>query len=79
VYSSSNAVRILNETIAKTPPSELRKMNRAKLAKLDIDANVSDLFINNSYLSPRQQTYIVGALEAMSEAADREVALMVAL
>jgi hypothetical protein len=79
VYSSSNAVRILNETIAKSPPSELRKMNREKLAKLNVDVNVSDLFINNSYFSPRQQTYIVGAVEAMSEASNREVALMVAL
>ena len=46
---------------------------------MNIDRNLSDLFINNSHLSPRQQTYIVAALEAMAEAANREVALMVAL
>jgi hypothetical protein len=79
VYSSSNAVRLLNEAIAMTPPSELKKQNREKLAKMKIDPNLSDLFINNPHFSPRQQTYIVAALEAMSEAAHREVALMVGL
>ncbi len=79
VYSSSNVVRLLNELIALTPPVELKKQNRQKLAKMKIDPNLSDLFINNTHLSPRQQTYIVAALEAMPEAANREVALMVAL
>jgi hypothetical protein len=79
IYSSSNVVRLLNEAIALTPPSELKKQNRAKLAQMKIDPNLSDLFINNPHLSPRQQTYIVAALEAMSEADNREVALMVAL
>ena len=79
VYSSSNAVRLLNDAIAMTPPSELKKQNRKKLAKMKIDLNLTDLFIKNPNLSPRQQTYIVAAMEAMSEAAHREVALMVAL
>ncbi len=79
VYSSSNVVRLLNDAIAMTPPSELKKQNRAKLIKMNIDENLSDLFINNPNLSPRQQTYIVAAMEAMKEAAHREVALMVAL
>ena len=75
----SNAVRLLNDAIAMTPPSELKKQNRKKLAKMKIDLNLTDLFIKNPNLSPRQQTYIVAAMEAMSEAAHREVALMVAL
>ncbi len=79
VYSSSNVARLLNEAIAMTPPSELKKQNREKLAKMQIDPNLSDLFINNLYLSPRQQTYIVAALELMSDTANREVVLMVAL
>jgi len=79
VYSSSNVVRLLNEAIALTPPAELKKQNREKLVKMKIDPNLSDLFINNTHLSPRQQTYIVAALEAMPEAANREAALMVAL
>ncbi len=79
VYSSSNAVRLLNEAIALTPPSELKKQNREKLAKMKIDPDLTSLFINNPNFSPRQQTYIVAAMEAMSEAVHREVALMVAL
>lgn len=79
VYSSSNVVRLLNDAIAMTPPSELKKQNREKLAMLKMDMNLTDLFINNPHLSPRQQTYIVAALELMSEASRREVALMVAL
>jgi hypothetical protein len=79
VYSSSNAVRLLNDAIALTPPSELKKQNREKLSKLKIDPDLTSLFINNTNFSPRQQTYIVAAMEALSEAKNREVALMVAL
>jgi hypothetical protein len=79
VYSSSNVVRLLNEAIALTPPAELKRQNREKLEKMGMDPNLIDLFINNVQLSPRQQTYIVAALEAMTEAVNREVALMIAL
>lgn len=79
VYSSSNAVRLLNDAIAMTPPSELKKQNREKLAKMKINPDLTSLFINNTNFSPRQQTYIVAAMEAMSEAKNREVVLMVAL
>jgi hypothetical protein len=79
VYSSSNVVRLLNEAIALTPPAELKRQNRDKLEKMGMDPNLIDLFINNVQLSPRQQTYIVAALEAMTEAVNREVALMIAL
>lgn len=79
VYSSSNVVRLLNEAIALTPPAELKKENRKKLTSLNIDPNLTDLFINNPYLSPRQQTYIVAAVEALNEVGAREVPLMVAL
>jgi hypothetical protein len=79
VYSSANAVRLLNEAIAMTPPSELKRQNREKLAGMKMDANLSDLFINNPHFSPRQQTFIVAAMEAMDEAAHREVVLMVGL
>ena len=79
VYSSSNAVRLLNEAIAVTPPSELKKQNREKLTKMKIDPNLINLFINNPHFSPRQQTYLVAAIEAMSAASHREVALMVGL
>ncbi len=79
VLSSSNAVRLLNEAIALTPPSELKKQNREKLEKIKIDPDLTSLFINNPHFSPRQQTYIVAAMEAMSEATNREVILMVAL
>lgn len=79
VYSSSNAVRMLNDAIALSPPSELKKQNREKLAMMKINPDLTSLFIDNPHFSPRQQTYIVAAMESMSEATHREVALMVAL
>lgn len=79
LYSTTNVTRLLNKAIALTPPSELKIQNREKLAAMNIDPALSDLFINNPNLSPRQQTYIVAALEMMSTATNREVALMVAL
>ena len=79
VLTSSGAVRLLNEVIATTPPAELRLQNRNKLLDMSINSDLIHLFINNPHFSPRQQTYLVAALEKMTKAKNREFSLQVAL
>jgi len=79
VRSTSGAVQLLNEAVATQPPSELKRQNRRKLEALGLNPNVVDLFIDNPYLSPRQQTYIAAAADVMSEVNSREVMLLVAI
>ncbi len=79
VVTSSGAVRLLNEVIATTPPAELKLQNRNKLLDMSIDGDLIHLFINNPHFSPRQQTYLVAALEKMTKAKNREFPLQVAL
>jgi len=63
---------MLKETIADSPPTDLRIMNRNKLLAMGVGPNITDLFINNTVFSPRHQTILVSALEEMKETADRE-------
>jgi hypothetical protein len=55
----------------KTPPSELRKANREKLAVMGVSPDVIDLFEGNTVYSPVQQTKLVQELARMKGTADR--------
>ena len=52
-------------------PADLRKMNRAKLVAMDVDADVIDIFIANGVYTPREQTLLVFALESMKGTTNR--------
>ena len=69
--SVSDTSRLLNDALATKPPTDLRAMNRQKLAAMRVEPNVAELFIDNAVFSPRQQTLLVGALEEMTATADR--------
>lgn len=69
--SVSGSHKLLNDIFRTTPPSDLRRMNQDKLAKMGVDKEVGDLFINNSIYSPRQQTIFVNALDQMTGVANR--------
>jgi hypothetical protein len=79
LLSVFGGARLLNETINLTPPVELRSQNRQKLNKMGMNSDTIDLFINNTVFSPRNQTWLVAALEKMQAAANRELFLKVAL
>jgi hypothetical protein len=55
----------------QTPPSELRKANREKLAGMGVSPDVIDLFVGNAVYSPVQQTKLVQELARMNSTADR--------
>jgi hypothetical protein len=79
LLSVSGGARLLNEAINLTPPVELRSQNRKKLIAMGMNSDTIDLFINNTVFSPREQTWLVAALERMPTAANRELFLKVAL
>lgn len=79
ILSASGAVRLLNETVNLTPPTELRVQNRRKLTTMGVDDDLIQLFINNPAFSPRNQTFFVTALEKLEGAENRELFIKVAL
>jgi hypothetical protein len=79
LLSVSGGARLLNEAINLTPPTELRHQNRQKLTEMGMNSDTIDLFINNTVFTPREQTWLVAALEKMPGAANRELFLKVAL
>lgn len=69
--SFSGGTQLLNDVIAKTPPTGLRNINRGKLAEMNIDPHLISLFINKNVFTPRDQTLLVAALEQLPETRNR--------
>jgi hypothetical protein len=69
--SVAGSHKLLNDMFRSMPPSDLRRMNTEKLAKLGVDKEVADLYVNNSIYTPRQQTILVNALDQMTGVANR--------
>lgn len=72
VLSLQGGTTLLNDVLATTPPTDLRRINRDKLKAMGVDAQLAELFINNAAFSPRHQTLLVGALEEARGVGDRE-------
>jgi hypothetical protein len=69
--SVAGSNNLLNEIYRTTPPSDLRRMNQDKLAKMGVQGEIADLYVNNSIYTPRQQTILVSALDQMTGVANR--------
>jgi hypothetical protein len=69
--SVSGSHKLLNDVFRTTPPTDLRRMNQEKLAKMGVEPEVADLFVNNSLYTPREQTILVAALDQMTGVANR--------
>lgn len=63
--SVSQNADMLNDVFRSTAPVDLRKMNREKLEAMGVNEDVAELFIDNSVYTPREQTLLVTALDAM--------------
>lgn len=79
VLSTAGGARLLNDVMRTTPPAELRMMNREKLISMGIPPDLAAVFIENPIYSPREQTIVVGAMEAMKGVGNRKLMLRVAL
>jgi hypothetical protein len=69
--TATQTTTLLNQIVATTSPEDLRARNREILANMGVNKDVIDLFIGNGTYTPREQTFIVGALEEMPETANR--------
>jgi len=69
--SVSGSNNLLNEVYRTTPPSDLRRMNQDKLAKMGVQSEIADLYVNNTIYTPREQTVLVSSLDQMTGVANR--------
>lgn len=67
----SGSHRLLNEVFRTTAPSDLRRLNRKKLDAMGVNPDITDLFMNNTVFTPREQTLLVAALDEMKGTANR--------
>lgn len=79
VVGTAGGARLLSEVMSTTPPAELRMMNRQKLETMGVPPDLSDVFISNPIYSPREQTIVVAAMDAMPGVANRKLMLKAAL
>jgi len=72
VVSVSKNTDLMNRIDVTRPPSEVRKANAAKMRKLGVSQAVIDQFLEDSPLSPTEQSLVVVSLEDMEGVADRQ-------
>ncbi len=79
VVSVTGGSRSLNDVLKNTPPTDIRQMNRKKLAAMGVSADLVDLFLANANYSPTYQMLLVDALDRMGTVANRETFLKIAI
>ena len=79
MVTAVSATDLMDETFRVMAPVDLRQMNRENLATMGVSDDLSDIFISNVHFSPRHQTLLVAALEAMDGVANRSAFIKVAL
>lgn len=71
ILTVTGGVDMMSDVFRSTSATDLRLMNRDKLARMGVPPDVIDLFIENRVFSPRHQTLLVAALEQMDGADGR--------
>ncbi len=74
----SGAAKGLKELVRDKAPSELHKINMAKMQAMGISAELTDVFLNNYNYNPQEETLLVGELETMKEVKGLETFFSVA-
>jgi len=69
--SVTGGTELMEGVMHDAAPADLRKMNREKLAAMGVSQDVADIFIANGIYTPREQTYLVGALAGMKNTGNR--------
>src|SRR5262245_51470910 len=70
--------RFLNDLFRTTAPADLRRMNGDKLQAMDVHPDITEAYLNNGAFSPREQTLLVHALDAMPGVGNRAAFIRVA-
>lgn len=61
------------------PPAELRQHNRSALAAMKVPEDIADVFVANGVYTPREQTAIVEAMQAMEGVEGRPLFIKLAV
>ena len=77
--SVTGGSQTLNDVLLKTPPVDLRRLNREKLQKMGVSTDLIDLLLANVNYSPTYQVLLVDALERMGPVAGKEAMLKIAI
>jgi hypothetical protein len=77
--SVTGSLQLLNDMIAKTPPTELRRLNREKLDNMEMDPTLTDLSIEKNFFRPATRPFFIAALEDMKHTKNRNELLKFAL
>jgi hypothetical protein len=70
--SATGGTQLMNNVFRDSAPADLRIRNRDALKKMGVPQDVSDLFIANSWYTPREQTLLVDALARMQGTKGRD-------
>ena len=65
ILTVTGGVDLMGDVFRSTSATDLRLMNREKLASMGVSPDVIDLFIGDRVFSPRHQTLLVAALAQM--------------
>jgi len=78
-FSVIGSTQSLNDLLRTTTPTDLHAMNRDKLSRMGIGADLVDLFLANRNYSPTYQMLLVDALDRMPGVAGRDALLKAAI
>ena len=73
VISSSRTAQSLGQLVTDKTSTELRAINRSRLAAMGVANNVADAFLNNQVYTPLDQTSIVSSLMQMRGVKNRQL------
>jgi hypothetical protein len=65
-------VKTLNSLIENSTPEDLRSLNKGKMERMQVPADLINQFLGHNSYSPRHQTTIVAALESLPKTQNRK-------
>jgi hypothetical protein len=69
--SVTGGSELMANVMRDNAPADLRNINRKKLAAMGVNEHIADVFIANSVYTPREQTFLVTAVDNMKNTANR--------
>jgi hypothetical protein len=78
VVSYSGTADTMKNLVRDKTPAELDKINRESLRSMGVDEGLASLFLSGTSYSPREKTFLVGALASMTGVSDRRIFVQLA-
>ena len=74
----SGTAETMKNLVRDKTPAELEKINRESLRSMGVDDGLADHFLSSTSYTPREKTFLVGALASMTGVSDRSIFLRLA-